>query len=280
MAELNSLSLTGVGKTYQLRGPDGRRRNLEVLRAITQEVPRGRFVSVIGPSGCGKSTLFEMVAGLRPCSTGEIRVLGQRVVEPHPLLGVVFQEDSTLPWRTVLENVEFGLEVRGVGKVEREERARGVVHLLGLAGFEHAHPAQLSGGMRQRVAIARALVLDPEVLLMDEPFGALDQQTRTYIGDELLGIWERTRKTILFITHDIQEAVYLSDDVWVMTSRPGQIKEVVEVRLPRPRSLVLLAAPEFHALTGHLWELLVPEGEKARMGVNGETAVGSTAGDS
>jgi len=269
----------GVGKTYELRGPDGRRRSLEVLRAITQEVPRGRFVSIIGPSGCGKSTLFEMVAGLRYCSTGEIRVLGDRVVEPHPLLGVVFQEDSTLPWRTVLENVEFGLEVRGVGKREREERAREVVRLLGLAGFEHAHPAQLSGGMRQRVAIARALVLNPEVLLMDEPFGALDQQTRTYIGDELLRIWERTGKTILFITHDIQEAVYLADEVWVMTSRPGRIKEVVEVALSRPRSLSLLGAPAFHELTGHLWELLVPEGQKARQGVNGDTAPQSLAGD-
>ncbi len=272
MAEPSSLSLMGVGKTYELRGPDGRPRELEVLRAVTREVARGRFVSLIGPSGCGKSTLFEIVAGLRPCTTGEIRVLGERVVDPHPLLGVIFQEDSTLPWRTVLENVEFGLEVRRVGKGERRERARDAIRLLGLAGFEHAYPAQLSGGMRQRVAIARALVLDPEVLLMDEPFGALDQQTRTYLGDELLRIWERTGKTILFVTHDIQEAAYLSDEVWVMTSRPGQIKEVVPVELPRPRHLMLLSAPAFHGLTGHLWELLVPEGEKARLGVDGEVA--------
>ena len=232
------------------------------MRAITRDVGRGRFVCVIGPSGCGKSTLFDIVAGLRSASGGSVELLGQPVTGPHPRLGVVFQEDSTLPWRDVLANVEFGLEARRVGRAERRERASAAIDLVGLGGFEHAYPRQLSGGMRQRVAIARSLALEPEVMLMDEPFGALDQQTRTYLGDELLRIWQATGKTILFITHDIQEATYLSDEVWVMTRRPGRIKEVVPVPLARPRTLALLSDPAFHQIVGRIWELLRPEGAR------------------
>jgi NitT/TauT family transport system ATP-binding protein len=259
-----SLAIRDVSKWYPIRDPaTGAVGRLDVLASITQEVARGRFVSVIGPSGCGKSTLLEIVAGLREPSGGEITVLGQRVTGPHPLLAIVFQEDSTLPWRTVLENVELGLEVRGVPRPQRRATSEQIVDLVGLAGFERAYPSELSGGMRQRVAIARALALEPEVLLMDEPFGALDQQTRIYIGSELLEIWERTRKTVLFITHDMGEAVFLSDEVWVMTHRPGRIKAVVPIDLPRPRDADMLTSPRFHELTAQLWSELAPEAKLA-----------------
>lgn len=258
-----SLSLRQVSKSYQLSGPDGQARTLEVIRQISQDVPHGRFVSLIGPSGCGKTTLFEIIAGLRPSTSGDVFVLGQRVASPHPQLGVVFQEDSVLPWRNVVQNVAFGLEIRRVPRDRREALARAAIDLVGLSGFEHAYPRELSGGMRQRVAIARALTTEPEVLLMDEPFGALDQQTRVYLGTELLRIWERTRNTILFVTHAIDEAVQLSDEVWVMTHRPMQIKEVITIDLPRPRGVDTLRAVRFHELTSKLWELLAPEAEKA-----------------
>jgi NitT/TauT family transport system ATP-binding protein len=220
-------------------------------------------VAIIGPSGCRKSTLLELIAGLRPSTAGEIRVRGQRVVAPHPLLGVVFQEDSTLPWRTARENVEFGLELRGTARPERQAISRRMLDLVGLQGFAEAYPSELSGGMRQRVAIARALATDPAILLMDEPFGALDQQTRLAVGEHLLEIWQRTNKTVLFVTHDISEAVYLADEVWVLSQRPAQLTAVVQVALPRPRGLHLLAAPEFHALTGRLWSLLAPDAQPA-----------------
>lgn len=266
-----TVRLRDVTKRYTIAGPDGRAREIEVLREITRDVERGRFVCVIGPSGCGKSTLFDIVAGLRTASGGSVELLGQPVTGPHPRLGVVFQEDSTLPWRDVAGNVEFGLEARRVGRAERRDRARQAIELVGLGGFAHAYPRQLSGGMRQRVAIARSLALDPEVLLMDEPFGALDQQTRAYLGDELLRIWGATGKTILFVTHDIQEATYLADEVWVMTRRPGRIKEVVPVTLARPRGLELLSDAAFHGIVGHIWDLLRPEGERG--GANGSAPV-------
>ncbi len=265
-----SLSIHGVSMSYPLRDTvTGATRRLDVLEDITRDVEHGRFVSIIGPSGCGKSTLLEIVAGLRIPSTGEVLVLGQRISGPHPLLAVVFQEDSTLPWRTVAENVEFGLEIRGVSRGERRKVSEAVIELVRLAGFERAFPSQLSGGMRQRVAIARALAMEPEVLLMDEPFGALDQQTRMYIGMELLRIWERAQKTILFVTHDMNEAVFLSDEVWVMSHRPGRIKAVVEIDLPRPRNADTLTAPRFHELATHLWTQLAPEAEIA-LGVRSE----------
>ena len=281
MAARSSLSIRGVSKHFARRNSaTGAEERLEALQRVSQDVPHGRFVSVIGPSGCGKSTLLQIVAGLIPASDGEVYVLGQRITAPHPLLAVVFQEDSTLPWRTVLENVEFGLEVRRVPKHERRRTSQEVITLVGLTGFERAYPSELSGGMRQRVAIARALAMDPELLLMDEPFGALDQQTRVYIGSELLRIWEQTNKTILFVTHDMNEAVYLSDEVWIMTHRPGRIKEVVEIDLPRPRDSSTLTTPRFHELTSHLWAQLAPEAEVA-LGLRaepGETEVSSPAG--
>jgi NitT/TauT family transport system ATP-binding protein len=234
----------------------------EAVANVTGTIPEGRFVSVIGPSGCGKSTLLDMVGGLLTPTKGSISINGERVTGPRKDTSMVFQEDSTLHWRSVLDNVAFGLEVHGLPKAERYETARSMVELVGLSGFESHRPGQLSGGMKQRVAIARALAMQPRVLLMDEPFGALDQQTRQFIGRELLQIWEKTRNRVLFITHDIQEAVYLSDEVWVMSARPSVVKEVVTVDLPRPRPSGTHALPRFRELEDHLWSLIKVEAEK------------------
>jgi NitT/TauT family transport system ATP-binding protein len=231
----------------------------EAIRSVSGRIEDGRFVSVIGPSGCGKSTLLDIVGGLQRPTAGRVEVAGEEVTGPRRDTAMVFQEDSTLHWRTVTENVTFGLEVSGVGGDERQRRAREMIELVGLSGFEEHRPRQLSGGMKQRVAIARALVLDPGILLMDEPFGALDQQTRMFIGRELLRIWEETRKSVLFVTHDIQEAVFLSDEVWVMSHRPSVIKEVLQVDLPRPRDADALSDQRFHDHTARLWGLLGAE---------------------
>jgi NitT/TauT family transport system ATP-binding protein len=236
-----------------------------VTRAVANvsgTIPEGKFVSVIGPSGCGKSTLLDMVGGLLKPTQGTVRINGETVTGPRRDTAMVFQEDSTLHWRTVLDNVVFGLEVKGVSKAERYEKARRMTELVGLSGFEDHRPGQLSGGMKQRVAIARALAMEPRVLLMDEPFGALDQQTRQFIGRELLRIWEKTRNRVLFITHDIQEAVYLSDEVWVMSARPSVVKEVVTIDLPRPRPEGTHALPRFRELEDHLWTLVKVEAAK------------------
>jgi NitT/TauT family transport system ATP-binding protein len=235
----------------------------EAVAEVSRTIPPARFVAVIGPSGCGKSTLLDVVGGLLRPTRGAVWINGEQVTGPRRDIAMVFQEDSTLHWRTVLENIAFGLEVARVPKAERLERARRMSDLVGLTGFENHRPRQLSGGMKQRVAIARALVMDPEILLMDEPFGALDQQTRMMVGGELLRIWDETQKSVLFVTHDINEAVYLSDEVWVMSYRPSVIKEVVDVDLGRPRSPDTLREPRFHQLTDHLWELLSAEVGKA-----------------
>jgi NitT/TauT family transport system ATP-binding protein len=236
-----------------------------VTRAVANvsgTIPEGKFVSVIGPSGCGKSTLLDMVGGLLKPTQGTVSINGETVTGPRRDTAMVFQEDSTLHWRTVLDNVAFGLEVKGVSKAERYEKARRMTELVGLTGFEDHRPGQLSGGMKQRVAIARALAMEPRVLLMDEPFGALDQQTRQFIGRELLRIWEKTRNRVLFITHDIQEAVYLSDEVWVMSARPSVVKEVVTIDLPRPRPEGTHALSRFRELEDHLWALVKVEAAK------------------
>ena len=231
----------------------------EAIASVSGRVADGRFVSVIGPSGCGKSTLLDIVGGLQRPTSGRVTVAGDEVTGPRRDTAMVFQEDSTLHWRTVSENVAFGLEVAGVGRSERARRTQEMIELVGLRGFEDHRPRQLSGGMKQRVAIARALVLDPRILLMDEPFGALDQQTRMFVGLELLRIWAETRKSVLFVTHDIQEAVFLSDEVWVMSHRPSTIREVLKVELGRPRDSGVLNDPRFHEYTGRLWELLSAE---------------------
>jgi len=257
-----ALSIRNLTKVFPRRVAAGQIEDIPVIDPISCDVAAGRFVAIIGPSGCGKSTLLEMIAGLRPSSAGEIYVRGQRVAAPHPLLGVVFQEDSTLPWRTASENVEFGLELRGIARHERQAISQRMLQLVGLQGFANSYPSELSGGMRQRVAIARALATEPAILLMDEPFGALDQQTRLHVGEQLLEIWRQTSKTILFVTHDINEAAYLADEVWVLSQRPARLKAVVQVDLPRPRGIHLLATPKFHALAGQLWALLAPDAQQ------------------
>ncbi len=229
---------------------------VEAIREVSGTIHEGEFLVLIGPSGCGKSTLLEIVAGLQKPSGGSVTFHGEEIRSPHRSMSVVFQEESLFPWRTVLGNTEFGLEARRVPKRERRERAMDVIRLVGLAGFEDKYPRQLSGGMRQRVAIARALALDPDVLLMDEPFGALDQQTRYYLGGELLRIWEESKKTVLFVTHDINEAVLLGDRVWVMSHRPSTIKLEAIIDIPRPRSLATLSESRFHELTDELWRAL------------------------
>jgi NitT/TauT family transport system ATP-binding protein len=229
---------------------------LEALRDINLEVERGGFASVVGPSGCGKTTFLRIVAGLEPATGGEVLLDGRRLSGPGSDRGFVFQTDSLLPWRTVLSNALIGPEVAGnVGAAERQ-RTVALLKLVGLEGFENYYPRQLSGGMRQRVNLARALAIDPEILLMDEPFSSLDAQTREIMQTELLRIWEQGRKTVLFVTHQIDEAVFLSDRVLVFARRPGRLQESVEIKLPRPRELAIKRTPEFVRYVDHIWRLI------------------------
>jgi NitT/TauT family transport system ATP-binding protein len=221
-----ALALDGVGKRYQ-----GETGETIALADVSFTIARGEFVSVIGPSGCGKSTLFNIIGGLIEDYDGAVLLDGKRIAGPHPQIAMVFQEESTFPWRTTLENVAFGLEIRGVPRAEREARANAILDLVGLHGFADRRPGELSGGMRQRTALARALCAEPEILLMDEPFAALDEQTRLLLGEKLLEIWERLQQTTLLITHSIAEAVQLSDRVVVLSYRPGRIKQIVEIDL-------------------------------------------------
>jgi NitT/TauT family transport system ATP-binding protein len=229
------------------------------LKDISLSVEKGQFVSIVGPSGCGKTTLLEILCGLRTPSSGAVKIKGETVAGPHRSIGIVFQEESTFPWRTVLENVEFGLQMRGVRKDERREKARRMIAMVGLSGFEDAYPYQLSGGMKQRVAIARTLVTEPEIVVMDEPFGALDEQTRLILGGELLKIVEQTRATVVLVTHSIQEAALLSDLIVVLSARPGRIKELIQSPLPKPRDATVLTTPEFASITQRIWSSLEEE---------------------
>lgn len=218
---------------------------------------------IIGPSGCGKSTLLRIVANIYQQSSGAINT--QKTSQNgQPLNAMVFQEYALFPWRTVLDNIAFGLEMRGVSRLERLERANYYLNKIGLSHFAHHYPHQLSGGMKQRIAIARALANNPELLLMDEPFGALDAQTRTILQEELLRIWNEERKTVLYITHSIEEAILLSDHIALMTARPGQIKHIYKVELPRPRSLKLKTTVAFNNLAQTIWEDLVEEVNKSQ----------------
>lgn len=211
-------------------------RKVVALKDFNLEVRENEFTVIVGPSGCGKSTFLHIAAGFEKPTEGEILLDGKPVTKPGPDRGFVFQEPNLYPWRTVLGNIMFGLEVMGVPKKEAEKKAMEYVKMVGLTGFENAYPHTLSGGMKQRVGIARALAYDPEVLLMDEPFGALDAQTRKVMQRELIRIWEKTKKTVVFVTHSVIEAVYLADTIVVMTARPGRVKGIIEVDLPRPRN--------------------------------------------
>ena len=241
---------------------------------VSLSVKQGEFMAVIGPSGCGKSTLFNVIGGLIDNYEGSVTVAGDRVMGPHPSIGMVFQEESTFPWRTVKDNVAFPLEIAGMDKARRYERARHFINLVGLDGFENRYPSELSGGMRQRVAIARTLASEPKILLMDEPFGALDEQTRLLLGDKVLQIQDQLKQTCLLITHNITEAVQLADRVLVMTYRPGKVKRIVDINLPRPRSSEIVSSEAFGRYVAQIWADLREEAsrgmqddEKLRAGV-------------
>jgi NitT/TauT family transport system ATP-binding protein len=238
------IEIKGVSKTYKTQDGD-----VPSLRPLDFDVYDGEFLVVVGPSGCGKSTLLKLIAGLLPPSAGEIRVENRVVTKPHRDVGIVFQSALLLPWRRVLENVMMPVEVKGLPIEEYRKRALALIKMVGLDGFERKYPWQLSGGMQQRAAICRALVHDPKIVLMDEPFGALDAMTRERMNVELQRIQRETRKTVLLITHSIPEAVFLADRVMVMSARPGQIDAIYDVTLPRPRSLDMMADPRFVELT-------------------------------
>ncbi|CAM5219286.1 NitT/TauT family transport system ATP-binding protein OS=Castellaniella defragrans OX=75697 GN=HNR28_000909 PE=4 SV=1 [Castellaniella defragrans] len=258
------LELKNVSKTYSVRKGNGLAQRVDVVRDVSHSVSEGRFVTVVGPSGCGKSTLLGMIAGLTRATSGSLLLKGREIVSPHPSLGMVFQEESIFPWLNAVDNVAFGLEMQGVERRKCQDRAIETLHLVGLQGFEYAFPRELSGGMRQRVAIARALALDPDVLLMDEPFAAVDPQTRMFIGSELRRIWKESGKTVIFITHDINEAVYLSQEIWVMSGRPGTILETVQVDLPEERDISVLSSDAFAHYTGYLWRTMQAEWESSQ----------------
>jgi NitT/TauT family transport system ATP-binding protein len=246
-----------VSKSYT----DRRGHATEALRAVSAAVASEEFVALLGPSGCGKSTLLQILAGLVQPTRGHVHFEG--VPGGRPLTAMVFQEFALFPWRTVQGNVEFGLEELALTRVERRHRARALIEVMGLHGFEARYPHQLSGGMRQRVGIARALAVDPAVLLMDEPFSALDAQTRQLMQEELLGVWERTRKTIVYVTHNIQEAVYMADRVLVLSRRPGRVIAEVPIALPRPRTEAMHGEPAFAAAADRIWSLIKTEARQA-----------------
>ena len=241
------LAVAGLSKRFD---------TLEALRGIELAVAPGEFISLVGPSGCGKTTFLRIIAGLEEASSGQVMLDGHAVRKPGGDRGFVFQNDSLLPWRSVFANAIIGREVAGqVGPAQRRH-TMDLLKLVGLEGFEHYYPRQLSGGMRQRVNLARALAIDPQILLMDEPFSALDAQTREIMQTELMRIWEEGRKTVLFVTHQIDEAVFLADRVLVLARRPGRVQETVEIALPRPRALAIKRTAEFVAYVDRIWRLI------------------------
>jgi NitT/TauT family transport system ATP-binding protein len=250
-----AIEVAGLSHVYA--GRDG---NVPALADIDMTVGAGRFVVIVGPSGCGKTSLLMMMAGLRHQSEGEIRIDGRPIRDPDPdRVGVVFQEASLFPWLSAIDNIEFPLALKGGDRDERRRRATQMLELVGLHGFAARYPHELSGGMKQRVSIARGLVQDPPVLLMDEPFAALDEQTRMTMGHELLRIWSQTNKTVVFITHSLTEAVYLADEVLVMSARPGRFIDRLAVTLPRPRTYEMMATAEFGALRDRIWQQIRKE---------------------
>jgi NitT/TauT family transport system ATP-binding protein len=251
------LAVDDIAKSFDT--PDG---PIVAIEHVSFKVRPGELFAVIGPSGCGKSTLFNIIGGILSDYQGRVTVDGERVRGPHKSIGMVFQEESTFPWRTVLENVSFPLEIAGMRKSERHDKARHFIALVGLAGFEKRYPAELSGGMRQRVAIARTLAFEPKILLMDEPFASLDEQTRLLLGDKLLQIQQELKQTSLLITHNITEAVQLSDRILVMSYRPGKVKRIVEIGLPRPRTSEIVGSDAFGRYVAQIWSDLREEASR------------------
>ena len=243
-------------EAYRSAFGDKRERTVSVVEGLDLAVADREFLAVIGPSGCGKSTILRMIDGLLPPDKGEIRIEGKLVVGPGGSRGMVFQNGDLFPWRTALQNVEFGLQMLGVSRDKRRAIALQHLTLVGLTGFEDAYPYQLSGGMQQRVGIARALAIDPAVLLMDEPFGALDVQTRELLQDELLRIWQMHQKTVLFVTHSIEEAIYLADRIIVLTQRPARIDKEIVVPFARPRTEDVKSDPAFVRIRRDIWDSL------------------------
>ncbi len=252
------LRVQGLSKSFHAHGV-----KVTALEGIQMEIRDQEFATILGPSGCGKSTLLRILAGLSRPSAGSATLDGRTIEGPGKDRGMVFQNYTLFPWLTVMENIQFGLRLSGRDKKECEAVALGFIQKIGLSGFERAYPRSLSGGMKQRVAIARALANDPNILLLDEPFGALDTQTRSLMQELLLQIWEELHKTILFVTHDVEEAVFLSDRIFVMTARPGRIKAVLEVPLARPRDYQVKASPEFLRIKTEVSRLIREESIKA-----------------
>jgi NitT/TauT family transport system ATP-binding protein len=257
------LQIEHLSKRYWL---EHQARDVPALDDVSLSVADGEFMAIVGPSGCGKTSLLNIVAGLLPYEQGSVSIDGKRVQGPGIDRSVVFQNSSLLPWRTIAGNVRFGMEMqRRFDKATMQDRTEHFLKLVGLAGFERHYPSELSGGMQQRVNLARALASDPVVLLMDEPFAALDAQTREFMQSELLKIWAKARKTVLFITHQINEAIYLADRVAVMSSRPGRIKDVFQVPFDRPRTLSLKRDPQFLQIEDAIWQLIEEESERMGM---------------
>jgi NitT/TauT family transport system ATP-binding protein len=253
------LEIDRVSLRFQPRKGD----SVTALDGISLDVEKNEFAAIVGPSGCGKSSLLRLVAGLIVPTTGQIRLDGKLVTRPGRDRGMVFQSYTLFPWLTVRQNVEFGPRMAGMQASERVRVSQRILAEVGLEAFENAYPKLLSGGMMQRVALARALANEPEILLMDEPFGALDSQTRSLMQELLLRIWEHSHKTVLFITHDIDEAILLGDRVYVMTARPGRIKEMIRIDIPRPRSVAILTEPEFIAIKRRIMVLIHDEAVQA-----------------
>jgi NitT/TauT family transport system ATP-binding protein len=254
-----AIHMQEVCKSFLRRSAEhGELEEMSVLDTVSLEIIGSEFVSIIGPSGCGKTTLLRMLAGLVHPDSGRVLVDGQAVQGPGPERAMVFQDYALLPWADALNNIAFGLKLRGVAKEERLGRARALIELVGLAGFEHSLPKQLSGGMQQRIGLARALAVDPRILLMDEPFGSLDEISRRDMQVELQRIWGASKKTAVFVTHSVDEAVFLSDRIVVMTARPGRIAGVVLVDLPRPRSRDMDDDQRFIDIRGAVWKALRP----------------------
>lgn len=257
----NAIEIDGLRKVYSRKDKD-----VEVIRDITLNIKEGDFVSIVGPSGCGKSTFLHIVGGFIDNTAGTVKVRGKEVSKPGPDRGMMFQESALFPWRKVYGNVAWGLEMKKLCKKEIAERVEHYLRLVGLWDFRNHLPSELSGGMRQRVSLAKTLAINPDVLLMDEPFGALDAQTREVMQDELLRIWTESQKSVLFVTHDIDEAVYLSDYIVALSKRPTTVKEIVKVDLDRPRNMEIRKSYKFVDYRNYVWDLLQEEDNVTSIG--------------